>query len=530
MTDNGDGTFTIQNTKTGENRTVKAEELSSYGLKAPRDEGAFEGTITKTGAFDVPVLGGVARALTHPLLKGAETIAQAVGETGAALTGQTSAPQFVNPSMQKVLNNRTQAGTEGLTNPDATTGDLATRGIKTAAGVAAYGVPGGGFTGELTTKGLAAAGGLSSFGESGNTVGETVGDTALGAVLGPILARIPGLAGKLTGKTAETLFDKLPAGLRNKMDLTEKQLINLENRKMTDMVGYENISKAKTLGITPNSMPEDVIRLVTPEMEDVGSKLDEALGKDYANATIADITEAFNKAQKQVVPGTKEVNLKDFKSRTKDFLQQNIIDEMVSTGDTSVGQTVDFQNDTSPISLKIVNKIKQRLGERFDEDPIYKQAYKNLQQLIEEKSGDPDLVKSLNGEYNTLRNIKKASDEQIKKGLSHNIDEYDIRRERIKGNPLTDPLLATGASVGALGGAMLGPVGAIPGGTFALYRILVNLLKNPEVASKLAGTLEAPKEVFNTPVGQVVSKVAGKTTGVIGKALEQAGVRLPSRF
>ena len=35
MVDNGNGTFTIKNTQTGESKIVNANDLQSYGLSAP---------------------------------------------------------------------------------------------------------------------------------------------------------------------------------------------------------------------------------------------------------------------------------------------------------------------------------------------------------------------------------------------------------------------------------------------------------------------------------------------------------------
>lgn len=78
--------------------------------QANPNQGKFTNAAQKTGAFDIPVLGGLLRGAVQPLTSGAEMVAQAGGETGAALTGQTSAPQFVSPQMQQLLNQRTTAG------------------------------------------------------------------------------------------------------------------------------------------------------------------------------------------------------------------------------------------------------------------------------------------------------------------------------------------------------------------------------------------------------------------------------------
>lgn len=93
-------------------------------------QGKFTNAVQKTGAFDIPVLGGLLRGAVQPLTSGAEMVAQAGGETGAALTGQTSAPQFVPPQMQQLLNQRTTAG---LDSENANSRQIATEGIKQAA-------------------------------------------------------------------------------------------------------------------------------------------------------------------------------------------------------------------------------------------------------------------------------------------------------------------------------------------------------------------------------------------------------------
>jgi hypothetical protein len=43
-----------------------------------RDEGAFEKMMGSKGLFDIPVAGGIARGIAHPLLKGAEITAEGV--------------------------------------------------------------------------------------------------------------------------------------------------------------------------------------------------------------------------------------------------------------------------------------------------------------------------------------------------------------------------------------------------------------------------------------------------------------------
>src|SRR3990167_3999776 len=491
MIDNGNGTFTINNAKTGQTKTVSGAELPKYGLSAPDSysQGSFERGIGKTGLYDVPVLGGALRAVTHPILKVAEVVAEAVPATSEMITGtnkgQAYKPQFISGEQQQAFS--------------GSLGEATTQNLKNVAGIGAFVVPGGGFAGGLTMKGLAGAGG----------------------VLGPALAKIPGLGGKAVKKTYQTVTKSLPENVLKTRDAIQKQLVALENHKMTEMVGYPNISKAKSLGITPDSEVEDVVRIVTPELETVGEQLNKVLTQDYATATMQEVRDSLIKAQKSVAPGVKEIDLTDFANRTDDFIRQNLFNEYP---DMTPSQIDDMMQNRLPISLGVINKIKIRMGERFGDDPLYKEAYKNLQGLIENNSGDSAQVKALNQEYNTLREMKTTAQDRIDRGLTSTLENYDIKRDQIINKPLMNPVLGALASIGGVGLVAGAPVAAVPGATFAAYRVLANLLRDPVIAAKFANIVAAPRKVTGSKAAQVTEKGIGK----IGKVLEQAGVRLPS--
>src|SRR3990167_1107011 len=513
MIDNGNGTFTINNAKTGQTKTVSGAELPKYGLSAPDSysQGSFERGIGKTGLYDVPVLGGALRAVTHPILKGAEVVAEAVPATSEMITGtnkgQAYKPQFISGEQQQAFS--------------GSLGEATTQNLKNVAGIGAFVVPGGGFAGGLTMKGLAGAGVASGFAESKNTIGDTLGGTVAGGVLGPALAKIPGLGGKAVKKTYQTVTKSLPENVLKTRDAIQKQLVALENHKMTEMVGYPNISKAKSLGITPDSEVEDVVRIVTPELETVGEQLNKVLTQDYATATMQEVRDSLIKAQKSVAPGVKEIDLTDFANRTDDFIRQNLFNEYP---DMTPSQIDDMMQNRLPISLGVINKIKIRMGERFGDDPLYKEAYKNLQGLIENNSGDSAQVKALNQEYNTLREMKTTAQDRIDRGLTSTLENYDIKRDQIINKPLMNPVLGALASIGGVGLVAGAPVAAVPGATFAAYRVLANLLRDPVIAAKFANIVAAPRKVTGSKAAQVTEKGIGK----IGKVLEQAGVRLPS--
>lgn len=525
MIDNGNGTFTIRNKKTGEQKIVQRGELSQYGLSAPSTinnvdkakTGAFENAIGDTGLYDIPVLGGIGRMLQHPVLNGAESTAEAVN---SGLDLIKNIPNMVSGQPVPPYDRKFMSP-ESYDRSTGSLGEATVQGLKTGAGAASYAVPGGGMVGGLTMPGVAAAGGMSSFAETPNNLGDTATGTALGTLLGPLLAKLPGLAGKGASSTFEALTKKFPEGIRQNMDLVQKQLASLEEGKLSQTVGYKNRELAKQYGITIEDMPEDVLRKITPEMESVGEKLNGVLNQDYANTTIDEIRDAIVKAQKQTTPGLTKVSLVDFANSIDDFLRQNILDEnpaLVQGGPSAL--------ENAPVPLGLANKIKIRLGERFGDDPLYKQAYKNVQEIIERRSGDPGLIKELNKQYNALREIKDTASQRIEQGLTPMMRDYDIKRQQITNRPIVDPELSGAAAATAIGGAALGPVGSLPGGVWMTYRLVNNLLKNPEYAAKLAGIMESPRALTDSAAGQT----AKKGTQAVGKVLEQIGLKLPSTF
>jgi hypothetical protein len=602
---------------------------SSKGVQltnAPKqyNEGAFEGAIDKTGAFDIPLLGGVARALTHPLLQGAETVAQggAEGLMGASealgLTkGGVKAPQFVSPQMQGQLNQRTQAGTEGFTNPDQTTQGLATTGVKQAAGVASY-MPG--LYGSI--PGLAAAGGLSSFGNTqGDDLGTTVKNTAIGTILGPILGKLgekalPVLVGGIK-KTTSLLPDALQKSLDNKAI----EMDNLEINKLGDTVGHDKLQLASQLGITPEMSPGQISNKLDTLLTAKGQEKNDILSKEYGSVTPAQIKEAILRAPKQVASAlTDKVDLKEFASRIDDFLKQNILDEagvklpeggapltseelakgnapgkmsfdqpgsnptpplakktaaqqkaflkgpfdathpnikmniagaaqegtgktslgipdspiLGSTGDLSTmspGQTEDFMNNQTPVDLKTADSIKQRFQDAFKkngatDDPMLKQAYHNIQQLIEEQSGHPAGVKRVNAEYNSLREMKEVAD-KAHANPPASVRNFEDSKNKLQSSSLDNSLApaaaaATGMSImGGLGGA---------GGGYAIWRLLNTVMKDPKLAQKLVNGINLPKEAMNTGIGKGAQSIGKAAEPALSSLLKQLGVRLPGNI
>lgn len=252
------------------------------------DQGAFQQALTKTGAFDIPVLGGALRAVSKPLLTGAETVAQAGGELGSALTGQTSAPQFVSNDMQNLLNQRTQAGLEGFTKPSDTTKKLALEGLKQSAAVASYGVPAirafGGSTIAPTLGNLALHGGITGalFGAGQAPVGQiNPGSIAAYGGLGAIAE--PTLSYLLSGMLTKAGVGKKLAQGANESDqsMTWNDLQDQIRAKASDKLGDNAATKQSVENFLATRSPASESDLIInkaggPPIEDVADPTGQA--------------------------------------------------------------------------------------------------------------------------------------------------------------------------------------------------------------------------------------------------------------
>lgn len=90
MTNNGNGTFTIKNTQTGESKIVGANELGNYGLSVPNYKPNLLNTILSTGgAIGGGLLGGAAGVAGGAMIPGADLtgIPEAVGGYAGAVGG-----------------------------------------------------------------------------------------------------------------------------------------------------------------------------------------------------------------------------------------------------------------------------------------------------------------------------------------------------------------------------------------------------------------------------------------------------------
>lgn len=385
-----------------------------------------------------------------------------------------------------------------------------------------------------------------------NVVGNAE-STAIGNIASPAVSKALGLVGKGITAPAKFAFDTLPKSIQSSLDLASEKLGNLDTKKLADLVGYKNIQAAKDWGITASHLPQDVVDEIVPQMKTLGEELNTHLSADGAATTLQDVRDAFSKAQNQVAPGLKDVNMQDFSKRVDDFLRQNLEDAGIhpltqapvgGAERGSAGKAPQFTNrtysgrstsmgptgtDLTPIPLNIVNSIKQRLGERFGDDPLYEQAYHNLQNLIEKKSGQPDIIKGINQEYNTLREIKNSAEKQLE-SPSTTVLNYNAMKQDLSKRKIIDPGSATMASLAAASTVIpgIGHVAAGLSGGYALYRILNNALHDPVAAAKIIGVLQKPGQFAQTGVGQALGKTGDAIgTGVQG-VVRNSTVRLPA--
>jgi len=175
-----------------------------------RDEGAFEKMMGSKGLFDIPVAGGIARGIAHPLLKGAEITAEGVNSgidmaknlpkimAGEGLPAYE--PKFVSPATYENLSGDL---------PTATT-----EALRSGAGAAASFLPGlnvakGGVGASVTNSALTGAtrGAMigADQGEDFNP-GMMAGFAAGGAILEPLAKLLT--SGKMTQKGVNRLMDE----------------------------------------------------------------------------------------------------------------------------------------------------------------------------------------------------------------------------------------------------------------------------------------------------------------------------------
>lgn len=244
------GLYRIKNTQTGESRDITPDQLPQYGLspqpqQAPasptqpspaiqaatqnsqaatapdtdaikaqviqqlRDSGqlkdpvnnvdknsvgVIENAIGNTGAYDIPVLGGIARALTHPFIKAGELAGQAGSEALTAATGGTQAPQIASNDAMKDIGDSKERSVLGTL----------TQGGRDAAGVGAFAVPFGqaGVVGSQFVLPGIATGVLNAVSQDNATPGSVAKGAAVGGLVGGGVQALGAIGNKIAGGLA----------------------------------------------------------------------------------------------------------------------------------------------------------------------------------------------------------------------------------------------------------------------------------------------------------------------------------------
>lgn len=157
--------------------------------------GAIENAVGNTGAYDIPVLGGIARALTHPFIKAGELAGQAGSEALTAATGGTEAPQIASNDVMKEIGN----------SKNRSVGGTLKQGAKEAAGVGAFAVPFGqaGVVGSKFILPGIATGALNALSQDNVTPGSVAKGAAIGGLVGGGVQALGAISNKIAGGLAD---------------------------------------------------------------------------------------------------------------------------------------------------------------------------------------------------------------------------------------------------------------------------------------------------------------------------------------
>lgn len=180
------------------------------------NEGAFTSAIDKTGAFNIPLLGGVLKGLTTPFTTAAETAAEGARAGGQILSGDRTPfkPAFISQNENNLLTGSPlgpleQAGklapdlALSLLAPEFKGANFLDKGAELLGKEAPVGVKAAALNSALK-GGL--VGGSVDLAQPDSSVGSVAGSTALGGLLGPILEGVT--SGKLTQRGVNRLTDQ----------------------------------------------------------------------------------------------------------------------------------------------------------------------------------------------------------------------------------------------------------------------------------------------------------------------------------
>ena len=268
----GNGQYEIINDNTGETKVVTEQELSQYGIKPDVAERSFE----KTGLYDIPVLGGLTRAIIEPGEKFGRMLEGGKYELGRRF-GITSGenPYLTSQELEKYSTPQSAALEVG----------------KRTLGALSYAVPGAGFVksglAPITDKGAAIAGGMLGFSESKGGPIESLTSAAItapiSAVAGPVFSKVTRALTSIPGATMRGITERLPENVRKSADLQESKVVDLVRKKLGTMVGTENVDKGINLGINENTDLNSAKGILEAEKDRLGMVLNSFRSGKYLN-------------------------------------------------------------------------------------------------------------------------------------------------------------------------------------------------------------------------------------------------------
>ncbi|MCL4366215.1 hypothetical protein M1437_03240 [Patescibacteria group bacterium] len=300
------------------------------------------------------------------------------------------------------------------------------------------------------------------------------------------------------------------------------------------MVGFKNVDFALKNGIikqnealTNEHLFNAIDRTDTllKQKEDV---LQQILQNEAVQVPSQDIFPKLMKVIRDSPPSPKVPDIQPFEI----WMMKQVQADAARNGGINTPATVeDLISGKYPVSLSTVNQIKRALGEYYNESPLHRKLYSTIRQYIEDASGVPQGVKTINKEMSELISVKdnliknSESGSIAKQYTPEAIQESINRVKEVSPKSLHTAVgLATtvpGMIAGGVGGNLLGLPGlgiggGAAGGVIGYFK-LMQMLSSP-------GAKEALKSILENTAGKTYDTGAKMN---INSVLQQLGVRLP---
>ena len=325
-----------------------------------------------TKLYDVPVLGGVARGMTQPIIKAGETIAESIPATTEMITGINKGkpyqPHFISPDEHKQLSGTAlEAGVEGL---------------RTGAGAASFLLPqlkvlqGTGLLPFLANKSV-------TGGVRGTMYGSDLGPefnpaiTAASGIGGSILEPLMGLLGmgstksrvyknaqsKVANSKLPTSMDdirteakaELPDRLKSTYDLNKKEAEDILNTLLRGPKGIGN--EYRNLGSN------------TPKLGEKGYDYFEAGPEGIAKARMMPPEESIIGSKRNLTPS----ELMEYRSWLSPEASQNYIERLFGFLGNKMNKKSDLEAKVADALRSVISaKLKDVAPEVGKYDQLYK--------------------------------------------------------------------------------------------------------------------------------------------------------------